>query len=312
MKLRSKRLSGTILLLAFLCFPANSNPIRVLNTVEFDFPDSFEGYSPSITFSFHKATKKYLVSYSIPFVYRHSYLILSIDLYGQGQVEGVTTALGKEPADRYNEYNMADQIKDLRRLFDQSPQVSKGGIPFSRFFSEWGTDWSSDYLGYYYRLRSNSFQECFISIYNSWSSLDSTVSLTLDQTLNAQRIKTQDSYLQAFYSLADQIAASFSKVGDTAGPTEIPSFLRIPKIRRPGVYLTTIDNLRWRAEPRATSLVYGVVPKRPIQILEVGESATFDGIKGNWVRISTRNRTGWAFDGYLRRMTDEEIAAREE
>ncbi len=72
-------------------------------------------------------------------------------------------------------------------------------------------------------------------------------------------------------------------------------------------YTTTIDDYKLRETPDANgNVIRAIVKGEKLKLLEKGDEATVDGIKGTWVKLETeKGETGWCLDSYLAEAKDQ-------
>lgn len=82
----------------------------------------------------------------------------------------------------------------------------------------------------------------------------------------------------------------------------------VPKIEASAaakIYTSTIPDLRLRDAEKVGNRIRLLGAKERINIIEIGQADTIEGIQGNWVKIRSLEKgdEGWCFGGYLKEST---------
>lgn len=106
---------------------------------------------------------------------------------------------------------------------------------------------------------------------------------------------------QAETEITPVISALIEKLqGGTPAPektTQAPP----PEMNTDTFYTTTFDNLRFRESSGVDGVfIRMLVPGEKLKLLEKGDEAVINNVKGNWCKFETESgETGWAFSAYL-------------
>jgi hypothetical protein len=297
-------------LLGILAQEVNAATYNLLDVLEVTIPEDFQLLSLSQHFYKHYLFSQYDLEVRFEVAYRTALLPITFDLFGYDSIraaEGLSKYVGT-PQSYDRMYNMSDQSKYLIAEYDRSSKISLQGIKYSQFVSTWNSDVSTDYIGYYMKTNNAVFSEAIISLYNSWSALDASPELGFDEKDFGQKLERQGAVARDFYRKVSSMIDSIRIPASGNGKRLDYSLQFASYDIRGEQYVPTITNLRLREKPSLSAAIVGLVKNQPHLIIEKGPEATIDGVKGNWVRIRplAGNRIGWAFSGYLRRLTDKE------
>jgi len=80
----------------------------------------------------------------------------------------------------YSNYLLSGQVISLKNKYIDDPLLNENNLIYSKLVSDWPSGLTSDYYGLYFMLQNEMFSECFISIFDIWSSLSKNNNLSLD------------------------------------------------------------------------------------------------------------------------------------
>jgi hypothetical protein len=250
---------------------------------------------------------QYGISNTLYILYENKFFFLEIDIYGstdrsifnRSETYNLREIINPHP------YRSGNQIKFLKEKYINEPFTNKNQVKIGKFFSSWGTSWSSDYYGLYFSLPNNEFNECVISIFNVWGTF--AESDTIDENYK-EKIKKTGGNLEKIFndlefmenSITYKVTDKSIKIGNgSIGEQNIEEVYIYP----------AIDNLRMRSRPSLTGEVLGYMKKEMYRVVVIGDEAKIDGIKGNWLLIIPwqGNSASWIFSGYTRKATNKEL-----
>ena len=293
--------------MAFILFVGLSIEIgaasyNIGNILQIEIPEEFEIVKIRQIFQEHSKSDQYSWKVIFYVVYDNHCLPLRVYLFGYGDTSEVIEALNYtgEIEDYLAEYSIADQKKYLFRFYEEDRQYNKHGLGYSLFISNWGSGFSSDYAGIFFKMENSKFNEGFIHTYNSWRVLGGTDVNRLSPEFFENTIHEQNdsikTYFDTFFLVVESITTDVSD-GDLIIYDESTDLEKYPFER----YEPGISGLQWRSAPDLDSEIIGYVQDDPHIVLEVGEEDTINGVTGTWTRYWNvwTEEIGWTLDAYM-------------
>jgi len=281
--------------------------LNINNLFEIIIPKNIEIISINQYLLLDKEKTQYGVSNIIDLLYDNKYFFIEIDVYGKTNhsfLDGSKTYNLREIINPHP-YKSRNQINYLKENYKKEFITNKNDIKIGKYFSSWGTSWSSDYYGLYFMLQNNEFNECVISIFNIWGTF--AKSETIDENYKTEILKTGGTLEKIFKDLELMENSITYKL--TEESIKINNGSVGEQIIEDGYIYPIVDNLRMRRQPSLTGEVLGYMKKEMYQVVFIGDKVEIDGIKGNWLLIKPRfiNSTTWVFSGYTRKATKKEM-----
>jgi hypothetical protein len=281
--------------------------LNINNLFEIKIPGNINIVSSDQYFLLDRDKTQYGVSNTLDILFENKYFIISIDIFGntnRSLLDGSKTYNLRELINS-SPYKSRNQINYLKENYIKVPFTNKNQVKIGKFFSGWGTDWSSDYYGLYFTLPNNEFDECVISIFNIWGTF--AKSETIDENYKEEIKKTGGNLEKIFNDL--ELMENSIKYKLSEKSIKIENGNVGDQIIDDKYIFPTIDNLRIRSQPSLNGEVLGYMKKEMYQIIVIGEEAEIGGIKGNWLLIKPcfENSASWVFSGYTRKATENEL-----
>jgi hypothetical protein len=146
-------------------------------------------------------------------------------------------------------------------------------VNIKKYFTEWGSFISRDILVYSFELDNIIFYSCLIQFTNV---IPSAIELSNDYLNKSEVLKVFD---------------------------EIDNLIKaiIIKQSKAIIFKTNVNNLRLREKSSLSSNIIRLLSSgEEIELLEAGKKEEIDNLKGNWVKVKTKDDSiGCCFDGYL-------------
>jgi len=281
--------------------------LNINNIFEIKIPENIEIVSVSQYLLLNDDNTQYGIYNLLRIVYENKFFFMTIEIYGD------TNHLFLDGSKTYNmntiinssSYKSQNQIIYLKENYINDPLINKKNIKIGRFISRWGTSWTSDYYGLYFKLPNDEFDECIISIDNIWGTFAKIE--TLDENYKENIIKEGGILEKIFQDLElmeNSITFTLSEdsikiENGNAGEENITDEYIFP----------AIENLRMRNQPLLTGEVLGYMKNEMYRVVVIGERVKIDGIEGNWIMIIPwhGNDVSWVFSGFTRIATKDEL-----
>jgi hypothetical protein len=279
--------------------------LNINNLFEIRIPENIEIASIDQYFLLDYDNTQYGVENLLRIVYENKFFFIGIQIYGNKDsffTEEKTYDLKKivNPSP----YMSKNQVKYLKENYLNDPFTNMNKIKISRFISNWGTSFTSDYYGLYFKIPNNQFDECVISIDNIWGTFAKNEILDEDYK---EKIAKEGGTLEKIFKDLEIIENSITftlsddsiKIGNGCAGTGI--------IENNYIY-PTIADLRMRSRPSLDGEVLGYMKNAMYRVVVTGEKAVIDGIEGDWIMITSLsgNDAAWVFSGFTRKATGEE------
>jgi hypothetical protein len=281
--------------------------LNINDLFEIKIPKSMEIVSINQYLLLDRDNTQYGISNYLDIVYQNKYIDMRIEIYGN------TNRSFFDGEKIYNlrkivnpdSYMSKNQVIYLKENYDDDPFTNKNQVKIVRFFSVWGTSWTSDYYGLYFTLPNEEFNECVISIYNIWGTFAKKE--TLDENYK-EKIKKEGGNLEKIFKDLEAMENSIT-FNLTDKSIKIRNGSAGEQIIEDEYIYPAIDNLRMRSQPSLAGEILGYMKKEMYRVIVIGEEAEIEGIKGNWLMIIpwADNSASWVFSGYTRKATDEEM-----
>jgi len=284
--------------------------LNINNLFEIKIPKDIEIVSINQYLLLDRDNTQYGFSNTLFILYQNKFFFMDIDVYGNtnrsifdgSEIYYLRKIINPHP------YKSENQIKFLKENYINDPSTNRNKIKIGKYFSSWGTSWTSDYYGLYFKLPNNEFDECVISINNIWGTF--AKSEIIDENYKTE-IKKKGGNLEKIFNDLESMENSITfkltnesiKIGNgSVGEQVIDSEYIYP----------TINNLRMRSQPSLDGEILGYMKKEMYCVVAIGEETEIEGIKGNWLLIIpwSGNSASWVFSGFTRKATDEEIYSR--
>ena len=280
--------------------------LNINDLFEIIIPENIEIMSINQYFLLDSDNTQYGVENSLYILYQNKFFFMDINIYGnknRSLLDGTKTYNLRKiinPAP----YMSKNQINYLKENYFNKPFTNKNQVKTGKFFSSWGTSWSSDYYGLYFTLPNDEFNECVISISNIWGTFAN--SETIDENYKEEIKKTGGNLEKIFNDLEFMENSITYKLSEKSIKIENGG-VGEQIIDNDYVY-PVIDNLRMRSRPSLTGEVLGYMEKEMYRVVVIGEEEEIGGIKGNWLLIKSwyGNSAAWVFSGYTREATNAE------
>ena len=285
--------------------------INVYNLFSMKIPDDYYIYSIQNNLLYTQDSQQYWLDIDINCIYKNIYFTFNISFFGNQTRENAMKKFGFTQINQnyYNKYNSA---MNNNILLQNNIKVVNKNYNFTEFIADWATGWSSDVIAYSFNPNIDGIEVCIISTINSWYALGAKQALNIPENNFSTKLRNENQDIQQFYFLYQNIIQSISPL-QTNGKI-ITSGYSFETENYSEIVTPIIDNLRLRDGDTKTSNIIGYVEKRPYSILQKGKNEVIDGVSGTWIRIKPflQNRIGWAFSGYMREMSNDEVSSYEE
>lgn len=295
-----------VILFAVIQVAIFAENINIYNLFSMKLPEDYHIYSIENNLLYSNENQQYWLDIDINCIYRNLYFTLNISLFGSQTKENAMKQFGYSQINKnyYNKYNSAMNSSILSQ---HNSKIRNNDYSFNEFVADWATGWSSDVIAYNFNPNIEGIEVCIISTINSWHSLDAKQVLDIPENDFANKLSKENQDIQKFYSLYRNIIQSISPINKDG--IIIKSGYSFETEHYSEIVTPIIDNLRLRDNDSKKSTIIGYVEKRPYSILQKGKNEVIDGISGTWIRIKPflRNKIGWAFSGYMREMSNEEL-----
>lgn len=297
----------------FLVIPfVSAGDFNFSNIISINIPPQFEilSYNQGLSFSGEHKQCWYNIAYE--FVCVNRLFTLEFSLYGNSELSSAIDLLqcpGKDVADYSVRFGHAGETEILLKKYKTSSAYTITGHKYSFLGTLWPSGVTSDFIGYYLKIKNKVFDECFVFLFNSWARLGAKNELYFIEGSFSDQLKKEDRYIQEFYSLIERIIKSLQFNASSRDP--IPFSRNYSAYARDGsLYAPTAEKIGLREKPSIASNVVGVVSDKPYRIVGIGKETTVNGKKGYWIRITPAfgdSSIGWTFSQYFRKMTEAEV-----
>jgi hypothetical protein len=288
-----------------------SNDYNFSDIISLTIPADFEVISINQNLSQKYGKDQYCWSISIWFVFNNSILNFECNLFGNkkniNDAKKLIKYSEKDFSEYTNIYNHTVQVENLIEKYKKSPNINNKGIQYSVFRNNWGSGITSDYIGYYFKTKNGTFTECVINLFNSWDAMGVKSLLEDDDEHYKSALQNENQKIKLFYEYLDQIVNSINFNSQDISAQYYKKI--ISNLNPRDDYVLPIQKgLRIREKPNPNSMIIGEVQDTAYEIIDQGSTEVINGKKGQWVRIVPFLGTsiGWAFDAYLRPLTEEE------
>ncbi|MBC8156973.1 SH3 domain-containing protein [Armatimonadetes bacterium] len=282
-------------------------PYNIYNLFSVDLPKEFEVHQIDSGIRYNSKFKQYWLTVYISFIYRNVYLTIDMQIFGNGEKAAAAKKFGFERIDdEYsNNYNSALNGAILK---SNQFKIPTKAVSVYEFISDWASDYVSDAIAYRFDPNVAGIEVCIFQTLNSWNSFDTKRKLKMPELDFWNKLKIEDVDTQKFYLLYRKMMEEIAQ--PKTDITLIDSKFVLKTVQSDLVMLPSINNLRLRESETTDSKIIGYVLAEPYYVVQEGRDDTIDGIKGKWLRIRRgfSNKIGWAFSGYLRIATKEELA----
>jgi hypothetical protein len=165
--------------------------LNINNLFEVKIPENIEIVSIDQYLILDRDNTQYGVRNSLYMVYENKFFCICIEIYGNKDksffTEDKTYNLKKMV--NYDPYVGQNQVKHLKENYLNAPFTNRNKVKIGRFVSLWGTSFTSDYYGLYFKIPNDQFDECIISIDNIWGTY--TKNEILDENYKEKIVKEQ-------------------------------------------------------------------------------------------------------------------------
>lgn len=280
--------------------------VNIFDFFSMNLPNEYQIYSIQNALLYSNENQQYWLDIDINCIYKNLYFTLNISFFGNQSKENALNKFGFSQINR-NYYNKFNSAMNNNILSQTNTRIINHDYSFTEFIADWATGWSSDVIAYRFDPKIEGVEVCIISTINSWHSLDAKQELNIPENNFSTKVSNESQDVQQFYTLYRNVIQSISPL--KVDGIKIKSDYSLKTENYSEIVTAIIDNLRLRDGDAINSNIIGYVEKRPYSILQKGKSEVIDGISGTWIRIKPffQNKIGWAFSGYMREMSSEEL-----
>lgn len=283
-----------------------SETYDVYDSISITIPDEFYIYSISSELRYNEANQQYWLESDIDCIYDDIIFTINVSFFGDTSIEQALEKF-KFNAIEGKYYNKYSSSLNNEVIENRKKVIKNEFYSFQEFIASWGTGWSSDVIAYSFTPNIESIDRCIISTLNPRYSLGAKQELLIPEINIDAKLSQENEKIQRFYTLYREMIKTVSP-NINHEKKIVQGFLYEPE-RYTEIVIPTIENLRLRDGSSTKSNIVGLVEKRPYNVIQKGKIDNIDGINGRWLRIRPllQNKLGWAFSGYLREMSEQEI-----